>query len=111
MPIEKKLSSKVSVCIPTYNYGHYIGDAIESVLTQDFEDFTLTIIDNLSSDDTRVVVDKFLNNDSPSTPDETTDDLATTDVGKGSRPTLPRKSEKDPSKVNNKPAMEMDFTR
>ena len=50
----------VTVCIPTYNYGHYLGGAIASVLDQTFEDFELLIADDVSSDDTEEVVRPFL---------------------------------------------------
>jgi glycosyltransferase involved in cell wall biosynthesis len=54
---------KVSVCIPTYNYAHYISDAIESVLSQSFTDLELIVIDNCSNDNTREVVDTYIRRD------------------------------------------------
>ena len=50
---------KVSICIPNYNYGNYIGDAIQSVLDQSFTDFELIIVDNCSTDDSENVIQKF----------------------------------------------------
>jgi glycosyltransferase involved in cell wall biosynthesis len=50
---------KVSVCIPTYNYGHFVGDAIESVLSQTLQDFEIIISDNASTDDTEAVVSRY----------------------------------------------------
>jgi glycosyltransferase involved in cell wall biosynthesis len=52
--------AKVSVLMPTYNYAHYIEDAIQSVLGQTFTDFELIIVDNCSTDDTPVIVTKYL---------------------------------------------------
>ena len=49
----------VSICIPTYNYGKYIGEAIESVLSQTFDDFELVIIDDCSDDETESVINKY----------------------------------------------------
>jgi glycosyltransferase involved in cell wall biosynthesis len=43
---------RVSVCIPTYNTARYIGEAIESVLGQDYSDYELIICDNASTDET-----------------------------------------------------------
>ena len=43
----------VSVCIPTYNYARFLGQAIESVLAQTWGDFELVISDNASTDETR----------------------------------------------------------
>ena len=50
---------KISVCIPVYNGADYIRDAINSVLSQDFSDFELLIIDNHSTDNTINVVKEF----------------------------------------------------
>src|SRR5688572_5841450 len=55
-----KFSPKVSVLIPTYNYAHYLDEAIKSVLNQTFSDFELIIVDDKSSDNTSEVVQKFL---------------------------------------------------
>ena len=46
----------VSVCIPTYCGATYLGAAIDSVLSQDFTDFELIIIDDNSPDQTSDVV-------------------------------------------------------
>lgn len=58
------VSPKVSVCIPTYNYGKFISDAIESVLSQTFADFELIVVDNCSTDGTKEVVEKYMAADS-----------------------------------------------
>jgi len=49
----------VSICMPTYNYGRYIGEAIESVLQQDFDNYELIIVDDGSVDDTDEIVARF----------------------------------------------------
>ena len=54
---------KVSVCIPTYNCGTYIAEAIESVLTQSFSDFELVIVDNASNDQTSSIVESYAKQD------------------------------------------------
>jgi glycosyltransferase involved in cell wall biosynthesis len=50
------MGSRVSVCIPTYNHGRFIGAAIESVLAQTFAEFDLLVVDNASTDDTAEIV-------------------------------------------------------
>lgn len=45
-------SPVLSVLMPTYNYGRFIGEAIDSVLCQDFRDYELLVSDDCSTDDT-----------------------------------------------------------
>lgn len=54
---EKKI--KISVCVPTYNMGKFIGRTIESVLAQTFKEFEIIISDNNSSDDTEQIVENY----------------------------------------------------
>ena len=54
----------VSICIPSYNYGRYMADAIESVLRQTCDNWELVIVDDLSSDDSVDVAQRFAAGDS-----------------------------------------------
>ena len=49
----------VTVVMPTYNRAHLISTAIESVLSQDFKDFELIVVDDGSVDNTKEVVTSF----------------------------------------------------
>jgi len=48
-----------SVIIPTYNRASLISRAIESVISQTFEEWELVVIDDGSTDDTKSVVEKY----------------------------------------------------
>ncbi len=49
----------VSVIIPTYNRGWILKQAVDSVLTQDFEDFELIVVDDGSADHTQKILDSY----------------------------------------------------
>ena len=51
---------KVTIGIPTYNRAHYLAQAIESALMQDYANLEVVVTDNASSDNTQAVVSKYL---------------------------------------------------
>ncbi len=53
----------VSVCMPAFNAGRFIDEAIASLLTQTFADFELLIIDDGSSDDTLNIAERHAASD------------------------------------------------
>lgn len=50
---------QVSIILTNYNYSNYIGDAILSVINQEFQSWELIIVDDNSTDDSRKVINKF----------------------------------------------------
>jgi len=52
-------SLRISVIIPTYNRGWIIKEAIDSVLTQNYSDFELIVVDDGSTDDTQNILAEY----------------------------------------------------
>lgn len=55
----KKRIPRVTVLMPIFNPGQYLGEAIESILTQTFRDFDLLIINDGSTDRSADIVKKY----------------------------------------------------
>jgi glycosyltransferase involved in cell wall biosynthesis/pyruvate-formate lyase-activating enzyme len=55
----KEKTPAISVVITAYNYGRFIGKAVASVLSQDFTDIELLVLNNASTDNTDEVVKRF----------------------------------------------------
>lgn len=53
------MSPRVSVLIPTHNYGRFLAQALESVFAQSYSDYEVIVVDDGSTDDTREVASKF----------------------------------------------------
>ena len=51
--------SLVSVIVPIYNAGKYLGEAIESVLKQTYTDFELLLINDRSTDNSKEICEKY----------------------------------------------------
>lgn len=49
----------VSVLIPAFNYGHYLGQTLESVQAQTYQRWECIIVDDGSTDDTAQVVERY----------------------------------------------------
>ncbi len=55
----RPVTGRVSIIIPTYNYGNYLGDAVNSCLQQTHPDVETIVIDDGSTDNTRSVCESF----------------------------------------------------
>jgi len=53
------VTQTVSVVLNCYNHERYIGEAIESVLAQTYDDFELILIDNGSTDGSRKIMQSY----------------------------------------------------
>jgi O-antigen biosynthesis protein len=49
----------ISVVIPSFNYGRYVEEAVDSVLSQTFQDFEIIVIEGGSTDDTPHILRSF----------------------------------------------------
>jgi glycosyltransferase involved in cell wall biosynthesis len=52
-----------SLIVPTYNRATVVGRTIDSVLSQDFADWEIVVVDSASTDDTRAVVQEYVGRD------------------------------------------------
>lgn len=53
------MNSGISVIIPTYNYGHYLIEAIDSALNQSYKPYEIIIADDGSTDNTVEVIKRY----------------------------------------------------
>ena len=53
-------SPAVSVIIPLYNAAEYIGECLDSILQQTFQDFEVIVVDDCSTDDSMAIVETYL---------------------------------------------------
>lgn len=51
----------VSIIVPAYNAEDYIGETIQSVLKQSYENWELLLVDDESTDGTKEIIQKYLN--------------------------------------------------
>lgn len=59
MPDSPDAPPRVTIGLPVYNGENYLREAIESLLSQSFEDFELIISDNASTDGTRAICEHY----------------------------------------------------
>jgi len=50
---------RLSICMPTYNFGRFIGGSLDSILNQRRDDMEIVVLDGASQDDTELVVQSY----------------------------------------------------
>lgn len=58
-----KENKMISVIIPTYNRGKLINRAVDSVLSQSYENLEIIVVDDCSTDNTTTMMEKYRNNE------------------------------------------------
>ncbi len=58
-PIHSHRGPAVSVVMPAYNHERFVGEAVESVLGQSFDDLELVVVDDGSTDRTAEIVNSY----------------------------------------------------
>ena len=57
--VEQRLLPAVSVIIPMYNAEKYIGECLDSILAQTFQNFEVIIVDDCSTDSSYSIVESY----------------------------------------------------
>jgi len=57
----KMIKGLVSVVVPNYNYGHFLSECIESVISQTYKNWELIVVDDNSTDNSMDVVQSYIN--------------------------------------------------
>ena len=52
---------KVSIIVPNYNHARYLPKRIGTILRQTYQDFELILLDDCSTDDSRLVLSRYAN--------------------------------------------------
>lgn len=55
---------KISIILPTYNGEKYIRESIESIICQTFRSWELIIVNDCSTDNTKIIINEYAENDS-----------------------------------------------
>ncbi|MCS6814480.1 MAG: glycosyltransferase family 2 protein [Cyanobacteria bacterium] len=56
-------SPTLSVLLPNYNHGQYIGEALTAMLSQSFADFEVILVDDASTDNSLEIIQPFVQQD------------------------------------------------
>ncbi len=59
-----KQNIKISIIVPVYNVEKYINESLDSILTQDYKNFELLLIDDGSTDASPAICDEYVAKDS-----------------------------------------------
>ncbi len=55
----RKTIPAISIVIPMYNAEKFIGECLDSILNQTFQDFEVIVVDNCSTDNSAKIVEDY----------------------------------------------------
>lgn len=58
------MKPKVSLCVPVYNGARYLHECLDSILSQNFKDLEILVVDDGSTDDSLAISSRYANQDS-----------------------------------------------
>ncbi len=58
-PIEVETKPTVAVVVPCHNYGHWLGECLDSILAQSFPPVDIVVVDDASTDETAAVARSY----------------------------------------------------
>ena len=56
------MNPAISIIIPMYNTAKYIGECLDSILAQTFQDFEVIVVDDGSKDKSCTIVERYIKN-------------------------------------------------
>src|SRR5437870_12319582 len=63
MSIASQSQPLVSIIVPSYNYAHFIGEALQSIQSQTYSNWECIVVDDGSTDDTGALVRQLAEKD------------------------------------------------
>ena len=60
IPPPQQFCPAISVVIPLYNVEKYVGECLDSVLAQTFQNFEVIVVDDCSTDSSSAIVESYL---------------------------------------------------
>lgn len=62
MSSSNNIDGLVSIIIPNYNHEKYLEERIQSILNQTYQNFEIIILDDCSTDNSKIIIEKYRNN-------------------------------------------------
>ena len=60
MDVTQKIIPAISIVIPMYNAEKYVGECLDSILAQTFDDYEVIVVDDCSTDNSAAIVESYI---------------------------------------------------